>query len=436
MFYQYNNFQYLYRFLCVAVFIFASTSPAYAERVYLDITATDVRKVVVAVPSFMSTPSTQMPLDKGRAISSLLSDGLEFHGFLNVVDPKKYGDRREYDWKDIGVDYVILGKFDLKGSGLMVEGRILDVEENKILGGRRYKGSVNQQDNMVLRLCDALIEEFTGEPGIARSKIAYVSDTSGRKELYVSDVLGKNIRQVTRHRHLVVSPRFSPDGRYLSYSSYHTGNQNLYVTDLNQSKVTRAISRRKGMNMAPAWRPDGKTMAVTLSKNGSPDLYLMDREGKILEQLTSRSGINVSPTWSPDGKKMAFVSDRSGTPQIYIMNMNSRNVQRITFEGNENAEPSWSPKGDLIAYTSLIKGRYHAFTIDPANPNSRQQVTSGWGNFESPSWSPDGKQIVLSRKRDGKQAICAVFKTGKGMRVLFKLKGNQSYPQWSARISN
>ena len=60
------------------------------------------------------------------------------------------------------------------------------------------------------------------------------------------------------------------------------------MTDLRQSKVTRAISRRKGMNLGPAWSPDGKTMVVTLSKDGSPDLYLIDREGKIIRRLTAR----------------------------------------------------------------------------------------------------------------------------------------------------
>ena len=99
-----------------------------------------------------------------------------------------------------------------------------------------------------------MIEEFTGEPGISRSRIAFVSDATGRKEVVSCPMsLGRGHRQVTRHKHLVVSPRFSPDGIHLAYSSYHSGNQNLYLTDLRQNQVTRAISRRKGMNLAPAW---------------------------------------------------------------------------------------------------------------------------------------------------------------------------------------
>lgn len=402
-----------------------------AERVYLDITAQDVRKVVVAVPWFASPDNPQGEMDRGRPMAELLGRALAFHGFIDILDPARYGGRNAADWRALGVDYVILGRYDTADSGLVVEGRLLDVGEDRILTGRRYRGLAKQQDDMVLRLCDALIEEFTGEPGISRSRIAYVSDASGFKEVYISDILGLKQRQVTRHKHLVVSPRFSPDGHYLAYSSYHSGNQNLYITDLRQNQVTRAISRRKGMNLAPAWSPDGKSMIVTLSKDGSPDLYLLDRQGTIEKRLTSRAGINVSPSWSPDGKSIVFVSDRSGTPQVYMMNLKKNRVQRLTFEGSENAEPSWSPKGDLIAFTGIRQGRYQIFTMNPSDPFSVREVTSGLGDFESPTWSPDGKQIALSRRLGGRQQICVIMKDGRDLRVLLDIPGNQSYPQWA-----
>ncbi|WP_457574994.1 Tol-Pal system beta propeller repeat protein TolB [Desulfolithobacter sp.] len=407
--------------------------PVRAERIYLDITASDLRKVVIAIPAFIRLDQEGIVEKRGRAMADLLARGLEFHGFVKVLDPARYDGRLDADWKGLGVDYVIAGRYEPSGDGLLVEARLLDVADGRMLTGRRYRGAAAQQDDMVLRLCDALVEEFTGEPGISRTSIAFVSDATGRKEVYVADILGRKIRQITRHRHLTVSPRFSPDGRYLAYTSYHRGNQNLYITDLRQDKVTRAISRRKGMNLAPAFAPDGRTMVVTLSKDGSPDLYLMTVQGKILKRLTARTGINVSPSFSPDGRYLAFVSDRSGRPQIYIMDLKSGRTRRLTFDGVENSEPSWSPKGDLIAYTSIKDGRYHIFTISPNGSEPPIQVTSGPGDFESPSWSPDGKQIAFSRKLDGRSRIWAVFKNGRGMRPLFKLKGNQSYPQWSGR---
>ena len=409
-----------------------SLSTAWAKRVYLDITAQDVRKVVVAVPSFTGMSVSGGGAEEGRKMAELLSKALEFHGFIQILDPQQYGGRSDADWKTLGADYVIISSYERKSSDMKIKGELLDVREDRMITGRRYSGSAKQRDDMVLMLCDALIEEFTGVAGISRSKLAFVSDATGRKELYTADVMGLKTRQVTRHNHLVVSPRFSPDGNYIAYSSYHSGNQSLYLTDLRQSKITRAISRRKGLNMGPAWSPDGKKMVVTLSKDGSPDLYLIDREGKMIRRLTAKAGINVSPSWSPDGKELAFVSDRSGSPHIYIMNMKARSVKRLTFKGTENTEPTWSPDGKLLAYTSRQGGEYHIYTIDPQDSSTSSKVTSGWGEFESPTWSPDGRQIAFSRRREGRRQICVVMKDGKFLRVLFDHKGNQSYPQWTS----
>ncbi len=417
-------------FLLLVFFLMGQVS--FAQRVYLDITASDVRKIVVAIPPFQELKSTPADADRGKKMADLLGRALEFHGFARVIDPATYGTAANINWQDFGVDFVVQGKFSHSGSKLVLEGRLLDVSENRLLAGRRYSGRPQQQDDMILRLADALVKEFTGEAGISRTSIAYISDETGAKEVFIGDVMNLKRRQITRHKHLCVSPRFTPDGHFLVYTTYHRGNQDLYITDLRQSRITRPLSRRKGMNLAPAFAPDGKTMVVTLSKDGSPDLYLMTRKGKILRRLTKKTGINVSPSFSPDGGSLVFVSDRSGRPQLYIMDMTDYRVQRLTFDGQENSEPCWSPKGDKIVFTGRIDGHYQLFTIDP-HGGRPFQLTSEWGDFESATWSPDGKQLVFSRSRNGHSEICTVFANGKGMRVLFPLKGNQSYPRWSRR---
>ncbi|MBV5316247.1 MAG: PD40 domain-containing protein [Desulfobulbaceae bacterium] len=399
-----------------------------AERAYFDITATDVRKIMVAVPNFSG--SAGMP---GTSVSQLLTKGFELHGFISVIDSSKFGGSKEADWKTLGADYVVMGQVSSDPAGMVIEGQILDVASNKLLAGRRYKGSASQMEDMTLRLCDGLIEDFTGEMGVARTSLAYISDATGRKEVYVADILGRHPRQVTKHQALCVSPRFTPDGNFLAYSTYHNGNQDLYITDLRQNASTNALSRRKGLNLAPAFAIDGKTMVLTLSKNGNPDLFRIDRQGEVLEELTSRSGINVSPSFSPDRQSMAFVSDRSGKPNVYVMNMSSRQVKRMTFKNSENSEPSWSPKGDEIAYTGLQGGSYQLFVMD-RNGGGERQLTSGGGNYETPTWSPDGRLLAVARKSGGRSEICVVSKNGKDVRVLFAMKGNQSYPQWSNRL--
>ncbi len=397
------------------------------ERTYYDISAAGVRKIMLAVPTFAGTSN------QGRAVAQLLSKGLDLHGFIGVVDPSRYGGSRDADWKSLGVDYVVLGQVNNDPAGLMVEGQILDVASGNLLAGRRLRGSVAQLEEMTLRLCDSLIQDFTGEPGVARTRIAFISDGSGHKEVYVSDILGLHPRQITKHRALCVAPRFTPDGNHLTYSSYHRGNQDLYITDLRQSRSTNALSRRKGLNMAPAFAPNGRSMILTLSKNGNPDLFTLDRQGNILGQLTKGAGINVSASFSPDGRSIAFVSDRSGKPNVYVMPASGGAAKRLTFKCSENSEPAWSPKGDEIAFTGLVGGQYQLFVMDTGGGNVRQ-ITSGGGNFESPTWAPDGRLLAVTRKSGSRSELCVVSKSGKDVRVLFPMRGNQSYPQWSSRL--
>lgn len=401
------------------------------EIAYIDITSPNSRRINIAVPWFINIEQPTRLQSLGRDLADTLSKSLDFHGIFSLIPSKQYGNHQNANWKTLGADFVVLGSYSPSSAGIKMEIRLLDVAGGDMLMGKRYNGKRNHEQSMLFRFTDSVIKEMTGQNGISSSKIAFVSDRSGFKEVYLTDILGKKTRQVTRHKNLVVSPRFLPGGQYLTYTSYHSGNQNLYITDLKQSSTTRPLSRRRGMNLAPAWSPDGNKMILTLSKDGNPDLFLLDRKGKIIKQLTQRSGINVSPTWSPNGNQIAFVSDRSGRPQIYIMDLRSSKVQRITFKGRENAEPSWSPTGELISYSSLVDGSYQIYTIAPKPSASPQQITNGSGHHESPTWSPDGKQILFSLRNGQSQKIYAVLKNGSYKRQLFQISGNQTYPRWS-----
>ncbi|MFT5698097.1 MAG: TolB protein [Desulforhopalus sp.] len=402
-----------------------------AERVYLDISTTETRKIRIAVPWFQNQNLGTQKQRLGRDVADTLAKALKFHGIISIIPTAEYGGVQNADWSDLGADYAVLGKYILSAGAIKFEMRLYDVAGKESIIGKTFTGTIGQKDKILFKFCDSIIETLTGTPGIAASRIAFVNREDTVKEVYLTDILGHNFRQVTRHKHLTVSPRFVPKSNFLTYSSYHTGNQNLYITDLGQSKTTKALSRRQGLNLAPAWSPDGKYMLLTLSKNGSPDLYLTDNKGNIIEQVTSRSGINVSPTWSPDGNYIVFVSDRSGKPQLYIMDFRTRKVKRLTFEGSENAEPSWSPTENRIVYSSLRDGVYQLFTLDPLKNDSPKQITDDLSHHESPSWSPDGQQIIFA-KRDGKKnQIYCIMKNGAYQRKIFTLSGSQTYPRWS-----
>lgn len=416
--------------LCLTLLLGSSRS---AEAiVYLDITSANFRKVKIAVPYFVDKKRPDSIHDGGKKMADLLSRALAFHGFLEPIPPSAYGGAQTWDWPSIGAEFTVLGQYEMTPDGLVLELRLNEIQSGSMVLGRRYQTPISKHQDSIKKFCDEIVLLLTGERGVSHTQIAFVSTATGNKEIWLADVLGDNIRQVTQHEYIALSPRFSPDNKWLAYTSYHRGNPNLYITELSVLKSTRAISRQKGLNMAPAWSPDGSVIALTLSKSSNPDIYLIDNKGNELRRLTNGEGVNVSPTWSPDGKKLAFVSDRSGTPQIYVMDVATKSVQRITYLGNENSTPSWSPKGDWIAYTGRVNGNTHILLTKPEG-GTPVQLTQTSGDHESPSWSPDGRQIVFSRKRNNKQEICAIFKNGMGLRPLFNLTGAQSGPQWSPR---
>ena len=418
-------------FLSFCILHSLTTSAVAADRVYLDITSPETRKINMGVPWFQNKSLAQQKQSLGRDFSDTLSRALEFHGIISIIPSEKYSGIQGADWKKLAADYAILGQYSISSDALSLEMRLLDVAADEVIMGKTFSGSMQQKDKMLFKFCDSVIETLTGKQGIAASQIAFVSRETTVKEVFLTDILGKNLRQITRHKHLTVSPKFVPGGNFLSYTSYHTGNQNLYITDLRQDKTTQVISRRKGLNLAPSWSADGERMILTLSKDDNPDLYLLDKKGEIIEKLTERAGINVSPAWSPDGNNLVFVSDRTGKPQLYIMDMRTRKVRRLTFEGIENAEPNWSPTENLIVYSSLRDGVYQLFTMNPLSSEDPKQLTSDLSHHESPSWSPDGNQVIFA-KRDGKrQQIYGIMKNGSFERRLFTFPGSQSYPQWS-----
>ena len=403
-------------------------------RIYLDITSPTLQKIPFAVPYFINMSKQGPPVEEGgKEMADILSRALEFHGFVTVIDPLLYKGNQSNEWESHGADFAIFGQYlHTDADEVTMELRLIEAGTGRMLMGRRYRGEWDKRKYMALRYCDEIIRELTGERGVSLTKIAYISDKSGHDEVYISDILGDEIRQVTMHRSITVSPRYSPDGLKLAYTSYHKSNPNLYITDLRQSKYTVPISRRKGLNIAAAWAPDGEKLAITLSEDGNPDLYVIDTEGVILNKLTDHEGINVSPSWSPDGKKIAFVSDRSGSPQIYVMDLETEKVQRITYVGSYNTTPAWSPKGDLIAYSGFFESMYHIYTISPEGGRPTR-VTHYWGDHESPSWSPDGRQIVFSRKRNNKQKLYAILKNGSALREIISDEGELAYPRWSPR---
>ncbi|OGR95989.1 MAG: hypothetical protein A2V88_17240, partial [Elusimicrobia bacterium RBG_16_66_12] len=198
------------------------------------------------------------------------------------------------------------------------------------------------------RIADDVVKAATGRDGIARTRLAFVNNATGRKEVYLMDYDGEGVKRLTDDRSINLLPRFSSDGRRVAYTSYKDGNPDLFLLDLETGRAS-ALSDEQGLNIAGGFSHDGSKLLMTLSRGKSPNLYIKDLATGTLERLTAHFGADSTPTFSPDARQAAFVSDRSGNPQIYVLDLATKQTRRLS-NMNWCDAPAWSPTGEWIAF--------------------------------------------------------------------------------------
>jgi TolB protein len=417
---------------------------AEAADVYLSISRGGGQRLRIAIPDFKPEEggSTADPA-LGQTMAKTLADDLRLYRFFGIIDNPRFlqealqasapgGDIAFKAWTEIGAQALVVGTYGLDGRDLLVECRLYDVGGQRMITGKRYRGPADAASSIMHRCADEIMVRFTGEPGIAQTKIAFLSRQNGNKELFVMDHNGANVRQLTRDRSIVLSPAWAPDGQEIAITTYRDRNPDLFAIGLN-GNGRRPLSQRAGINSAPAWSPDGSRIALVLSTDGNPEIYTMNRQGGDLRRLTNHSAIETSPAWSPTGRQLAFVSNRAGSPQIYIMDAEGSNVRRLTYQGNYNASPSWSPRGDRITFASMEGGRFDVYVVN-VDGSGLSRLTMGNGSNENPSWSPDGRFLVFSSTRSGVSQLYRMYDDGSGQQPLTSLQGGALSPVWSPRI--
>jgi TolB protein len=417
---------------------------ANAADVYLSISRGGGERLRLAIPDFAQAEAGLSTNDGlGHEMARILADDLRIYRFFDLIDNQKFlqeaaradaqaGETVFKEWAELGTQALVKGTYSQEGRDLIVECRLFDVAGQRMITGKRYRGPADAVASMMHRCADEIMIRFTGEPGIAQTKIAFISRQNGNKELFVMDQNGSNVRQLTSDRSIILSPAWSPDSREIAVTSYRDRNPDLVALGLN-GNGRRLLSQHPGLNSAPAWSPDNSRIALTLSKDGNPEIYTMSRNGTDLRRLTNHPAIDTSATWSPTGRQIAFVSDRSGSPQVYIMDAEGSNVRRLTYQGNYNDRPSWSPRGDRLAFVSMEGSRFDVYVINVDGSGS-QRLTMGSGSNEAPSWSPDGRFLVFSSTRSGVPQLYRMYDDGSGQQQLTFQDGGAQSPVWSSRI--
>lgn len=412
-------------------------------------TGLGVEKVRLAVPDFKPTsadPATGAMLNAfdqtlwndlfQAGIFEMVSKSfypLEIPGAPDAVKPEAWSNPPP------SAGMLVLGNVNASSGDVVVQGWVLDVKnpQSTPVLAKQYREKATEDNARLIahRFADEIIARFgAGVPGIAETKIYFVSARAGHKEIWVMDYDGSNQRQLTHLGSIALSPRPAPDNSRVAFCSLARSGWQIHMYSLDLGRIV-SFPAFGGTNLSPAWAADGSKIAFSSSRTGDPEIYIADNQGTGLRRVTAYSGPDVSPTWNPkNSAQIAWVSGRTGLPQIWMMQADGTNPQRLTDQGYA-VSPSWSPNGQFLAFAWIrhygpgAPGAQDIYVMDIA---SRQfvQLTHDAGRNDFPSWSPDGRHIVFQSNRGGGDQIWTMLADGTEQHSLTK-SGQNTQPSWS-----
>jgi len=217
-------------------------------------------------------------------------------------------------------------------------------------------------------------------------RVAYVSFEGNKSSIFIQTLRTGNRIKVSSRPGINGAPAFSPDGRKLVITlGGIDGNLDIYVLDIN-SRQAKRITTHRAIDTEGTWSPDGRFIYFTSDRAGGPQIYRVSANGGAAERVTFEGSYNARPRLSPDGLKLAMVHLDRGNYRIAVMDVKRKDLLVLS-AGRQDESPSFAPNSDTLIYATR-QSRNGVLESVTADGLIRQRLTSGQGDVREPVWSP------------------------------------------------
>ncbi|MFN7939344.1 MAG: hypothetical protein U0R19_38820 [Bryobacteraceae bacterium] len=341
------------------------------------------------------------------------------------------------DWSSPPVDtnYLAFGYTGIQNNQLVLFGWLYNVRQpaNPQVIGKLYFGTVDDKGaQQVAREFAADILKLLGIEGLAGTKVYFVSNRSGEKQIWVMDHDGSNQRVFAPYRQLCTMPSVSPDGSKIAFTMFNPA-PIIMMHSTEAGRKLPFLNPRASMNAQLSFTADGSRVVFVSQVGGFAQIHIANPDGSGLQRLSNTRAVEVEPKVNPKtGSDIVFVSGRGGPQQIYRMNIDGADVQRLTPGEGQASNPAWHPNGKHIAFSwtrGFEPGNFNVFVMDVTTKDF-VQLTHGRGRNENPTWAPDGRHLVFASNRTGQMQIYTMLADGTEVRQLTN-SGRNEMPVWS-----
>jgi len=217
------------------------------------------------------------------------------------------------------------------------------------------------KDPQLIRLTNGSWRDITPSISPDGTELAFASDRDGYWDLYKMDLFNGNISQLTHTPEYEANPTWSPDGLWIAYERYmpgekdENGNLDVFIkpSDDPLSEPFRLTSH-PGADHSPSWSPLGRKLAIVSTRSGENEIWIVDldqTQNRYENISRNKDHSEVHPIWSPDGQKIAWSAiDTEGFQKIYIWSSEQTDIRPSHQSMGDWLV--WNPQGDLLL-TSL-----------------------------------------------------------------------------------